>query len=117
MSRRLVDLDDYDAVREEAGIIELAFSRPLGDSNHMPVTRELSEAKRAMVLSWLRDRNSSGERRLVHGPRPAESSTAAAADRGAAQAGAAATGAAGPGTGAGRRGRYRRRSRGDGRCR
>ncbi|HEY4602998.1 MAG TPA: hypothetical protein VIH08_01520, partial [Blastococcus sp.] len=91
MSRRLVDLGDYDAVREEAGIIELAFSRPLGDPNHMPVTRELSEAKRAMVLSWLRDRNSSGERRLVHGPRPAESSTATAADSAPAQAAAAAT--------------------------
>jgi hypothetical protein len=70
MSRRLVDLGDYDAVREHATTIELAFSRPLGDPNHMPVTRELSEARRAMLLAWLRDRNGSGERRLLHGPRP-----------------------------------------------
>jgi hypothetical protein len=80
MSRRLVDLGDYDAVREEAGIIELAFSRPLGDPNHMPVTRELSEAKRAMILSWLRDRNAAGERRLVHGPRTAPGGPTGAAD-------------------------------------
>lgn len=69
MSRRLVDLADYDAVRENAAIIELAFSRPVRDPNHMPVTRELSEARRATILTWLRDRNAYGERRLVHGPR------------------------------------------------
>jgi hypothetical protein len=69
MSRRLVDLGDYDAVREHAAIIELAFSQPLADPNHMPVTRELSEARRAMLLTWLRDRNGYGERRLLHGPR------------------------------------------------
>jgi hypothetical protein len=75
MSRRLVDLGDYDAVREHAAAIELAFSQPLDDPNHMPVTRELSEARRAMLLTWLRDRNGYGERRLLHGPRtrPAES--------------------------------------------
>ena len=69
MSRRLVDLGDYDAVREHAAVIELAFSQPLADPNHMPVTRELSEARRAMLLTWLRDRNGYGERRLLHGPR------------------------------------------------
>jgi hypothetical protein len=71
MSTRLVDLGDYDAVRENAAVLELAFSRPLHDPNHMPVTRELSEARRAVILGWLRDRNAYGERRLVHGPRPA----------------------------------------------
>jgi hypothetical protein len=78
MSRRLVDLGDYDAVREHAATIELAFSRPLGDPNHMPVTRELSEARRAMLLAWLRDRNGSGERRLRHGPRPGVAAAPAA---------------------------------------
>jgi hypothetical protein len=71
MSRRLVDLGDYDALREHAAIVELAFGRPLEDPNHMPVSRELSAAKRAMVLAWLRDRNSYGERRMLYGPRPA----------------------------------------------
>jgi hypothetical protein len=69
MSHRLVDLGDYDAVREHAAVIELAFSQALGDPNHMPVTRELPETRRAMLLSWLRDRNGYGERRLLHGPR------------------------------------------------
>jgi hypothetical protein len=78
MSRRLVDLGDYDSVREHAAIIELAFSRPLDDPNHMPVTRELSDARREMLLAWLRDRNGSGERRLLHGPRPGAATTAPA---------------------------------------
>jgi hypothetical protein len=76
MSRRLVDLGNYDAVREHAAIIELAFSRPLDDPNHMPVTRELSEARREMLLAWLRDRNGYGERRLLHGPRPGAAASA-----------------------------------------
>ncbi len=81
MSRRLVDLGDYDAVREHAAIIELAFSRPLDDPNHMPVTRELSDARRAMLLTWLRDRNGYGERRLLHGPRVSAAAPAAPAPR------------------------------------
>jgi hypothetical protein len=78
MSRRLVDLGDYDAVREHAAIIELAFSRPLDDPNHMPVTRELSDTRREMLLAWLRDRNGYGERRLLHGPRPSAAAPAPA---------------------------------------
>jgi hypothetical protein len=78
MSRRLVDLADYDAVREHAATIELAFSRPLEDPNHMPVTRELSEARREVLLAWLRDRNGYGERRLLHGPRPGATAARAA---------------------------------------
>jgi hypothetical protein len=44
----------------------------------MPVTRELSEARRAMLLTWLRDRNGYGERRLRHGPRPGVAAAPAA---------------------------------------
>ena len=69
MSKRLVDLADYDAVHENAAILELAFSRAAGDPNHMPVTRDLSAGKQAMILAWLRERDGSGARRLRHGPR------------------------------------------------
>ncbi|SHN83638.1 hypothetical protein SAMN05660350_03456 [Geodermatophilus obscurus] len=89
MSRRLVDLGDYDAVREHAAIIDLAFSRPLDDPNHMPVTRELSDARREMLLTWLRDRNGYGERRLRHGPRPSAAAPAAPAPRAASDSAAA----------------------------
>ena len=99
MSRRLVDLGDYDAVREHAAIIELAFSRPLDDPNHMPVTRELSDARREMLLAWLRDRNGYGERRLLHGPRPGAAAPAAPAPRTASDSAAAPPSDDGRGTG------------------
>lgn len=75
MSQRLVDLADYDAVHENAAILELAFSRAVADPNHMPVTRDLSADKRAMILAWLRERDGSGARRLRHGPRKPSAST------------------------------------------
>ncbi|MBB3121839.1 hypothetical protein [Pseudoduganella violacea] len=54
MSRHLIDLADYDSVAAHVRILDLAFSLPQSDPNHMPVTRDLSDAKRAMILRWLR---------------------------------------------------------------
>jgi hypothetical protein len=54
MSKHLVDLGDYDSVVKHLNILDLAFSLPVGDPNHMPVTRDLSDAKRAMILKWMR---------------------------------------------------------------
>ena len=53
MSERLVRLDDYEEVRRHREILQFAFSRDLGDPNSMPVTRDLSAAKRRMILKWL----------------------------------------------------------------
>ena len=53
MSKHLVDLGDYDSVVEHLKILRLAFSLPTEDPNHMPVTRDLSDAKRAMLLHWI----------------------------------------------------------------
>jgi hypothetical protein len=53
MSRHLVDLGDYDSVVRHLNILRLAFSLPIEDPNHMPVTRDLSNAKRAMILHWI----------------------------------------------------------------
>ncbi|WP_375414594.1 hypothetical protein [uncultured Bradyrhizobium sp.] len=53
MSKHLVDLGDYDSVVAHLKILRLAFALPIGDPNHMPVTRDLSDRKRAMILFWI----------------------------------------------------------------
>lgn len=53
MSKHLVDLGDYDSVVKHLKILRLAFSLPVEDPNHMPVTRDLSDARRAMILNWI----------------------------------------------------------------
>jgi hypothetical protein len=60
MSRHLVALGDYDSVVEHLKILELAFSLPIEDPNHMPVTRDLSDAKRDMILKWMRTLGADG---------------------------------------------------------
>jgi hypothetical protein len=60
MSKRLVDLGDYDSVRKNRAILELAFSLDINDPNSMPVTRDLSRAKRVTILRWLREQNADG---------------------------------------------------------
>lgn len=57
MSRRLLDLTDYDSVVANAGILRLSFSLPISDPNSMPVTRDLSANKRATLLKWLDSRD------------------------------------------------------------
>ncbi len=60
MSKRLVDLGDYDSVRQHRAILELSFSLDIYDPNSMPVTRDLSKAKRETILRWLRERYADG---------------------------------------------------------
>ncbi|MEV0617453.1 hypothetical protein AB0I81_29315 [Nonomuraea sp. NPDC050404] len=55
MGEHLVDLADLDAVRRWRAAMLLALSREITDPNHMPVTRDLSDPKRATVLRWLRN--------------------------------------------------------------
>lgn len=50
-----VDLGDYDAVCANRELLLLAFGLDPSDPNSMPVTRDLSGAKRAALLRWLRD--------------------------------------------------------------
>jgi hypothetical protein len=45
--------NDYDSVVTHLKILRLAFSLPIEDPNHMPVTRDLSDRKRAMILFWI----------------------------------------------------------------
>lgn len=60
MSKHLVDLGDYDSVVSHLRILKLAFSLPIEDPNHMPVTRDLSDARRNMILHWLDSRGADG---------------------------------------------------------
>src|SRR6185503_14329525 len=53
MSKYVVDLNNYDSVVERISILKLAFSLPIGDPNHMPVTRDLSAGDRDTILKWL----------------------------------------------------------------
>ncbi|QRN97820.1 hypothetical protein JRI60_01675 [Archangium violaceum] len=53
MSRRLVDLANPLDVFRHRNILKLAFSLNIEDANYMPVTRDLSEAKRKTIVAWL----------------------------------------------------------------
>jgi hypothetical protein len=53
MSQYVVDLNNYDAVIERISILKLAFSLPISDPNHMPVTRDLGASDRDTILKWL----------------------------------------------------------------
>jgi hypothetical protein len=51
--RTVLDLDDYSSVVQHREMLRHVFELPVEDPNYMPVTRDLSPAKRAMLLNWL----------------------------------------------------------------
>jgi hypothetical protein len=53
MSQFVVDLNDYDSVVQRLSILQLAFSLPIRDPNHMPVTRDLGAGESDTILKWL----------------------------------------------------------------
>jgi hypothetical protein len=52
---RFLDLSSYDDICKHRELLVLAFSLDMNNPNSMPVTRELSCAKRTAILSWLTD--------------------------------------------------------------
>lgn len=60
MSKHLVDLGNYDSVIKHLKILDLAFSLPVENPNYMPVTRDLSDQKREMILKWMRSPGEGG---------------------------------------------------------
>jgi hypothetical protein len=60
MSRRLIDLNRYEDVVQSRAVLALSLALPLDDPNHMPVSRDLSESKRRMLLAWLNERDANG---------------------------------------------------------
>lgn len=58
--RRFLDLGSYESVCENARLLTLAFGLDESDPNSMPATRDLSAAKRAVILRWLTERDADG---------------------------------------------------------
>lgn len=50
---RFLNLSNYDSVVKHAGLLQLAFGLDPGNPNVMPVTRDLSPAKRDTILAFL----------------------------------------------------------------
>jgi hypothetical protein len=51
--RRLMDLGDYESVCRNRELLLFVFGLPDKDPNFMPVTRDLSPAKRRFIIKWL----------------------------------------------------------------
>jgi hypothetical protein len=60
MGRYVVNLGDYRDVVERIRILALAFSLPIENPNHMPVTRDLGPGDRETILKWLGSRGPDG---------------------------------------------------------
>ena len=50
---RFLDLGDEASVRGHAWLLKLSFGLPMSNPNHMPVTRDLSSAKRDAIIAFL----------------------------------------------------------------
>jgi Ferritin-like len=53
--KAFVDLSNYADLVGRRTILAKALALPIGDPNHMPVTRDLSASKRQILLKWLAD--------------------------------------------------------------
>lgn len=51
--KNILDMGDYDVVKQNAAALRQVFSLPISDPRSMPVTRDLAPAKIQMVLNWL----------------------------------------------------------------
>ncbi|MBC9932762.1 ferritin-like domain-containing protein [Chitinophaga qingshengii] len=53
--KKVVDLSNYAAVMERLHMMQGIFQLPVTSPNYMPVTRDLSAGKLAMIRKWLQD--------------------------------------------------------------
>ncbi|XP_035658214.1 uncharacterized protein LOC118403580 isoform X2 [Branchiostoma floridae] len=51
----IINLASYEDVTAKLRLLEYALTLPESHPNHMPITRDLSQPKRDMILSWVRD--------------------------------------------------------------
>jgi hypothetical protein len=58
--QRFLDLSNYEHICERRHLLMLSIGLPLTDPNSMPVTRDLSGAKRKAILRWLTDVGADG---------------------------------------------------------
>ena len=56
-----LDLGTYESVCQNIPILTYAFGLDLADPNSMPVTRDLSSAKRAAIVRWLTEPGPDGK--------------------------------------------------------
>lgn len=56
----IVDLRTYDSVVAKRDLLRAVFSLPVEHPNYMPVTRDLSGAKRKLILRWLDSTGNNG---------------------------------------------------------
>jgi hypothetical protein len=64
-SHPVVNLNDYDSVAGFAQHIVWALNLPIDHPSHMPVTRDLSGAKRALLLRWLLEVGADGKPKRI----------------------------------------------------
>ncbi len=60
----IVDLADYDSVVDNRDQMAVVFNLPQENPHYMPVTRDLSPAKRQMILAWLQTTGNAGRPNL-----------------------------------------------------
>jgi hypothetical protein len=58
---KIIDLTSYDAIAAQTEILIFVFGLPESDPNSMPVTRDLSPAKRSAILRWLKTSGPDGK--------------------------------------------------------
>jgi hypothetical protein len=76
----IVDLSNYDSVVANKARMQMVFSLAAEDPRYMPVTRDLSPAKREMILNWLSTTGNAGKPNLdVTLPEPMHPALVAAA--------------------------------------
>jgi hypothetical protein len=68
--RDFLDLGDYESVCAHASLLAFAINLGIGDPNSMPVSRNLSAAKRAAILRWLTKPGDDGKPLLGDPPPP-----------------------------------------------
>lgn len=67
---QLIDLTNETEVNQQAALLRLVFGLPITDPNSMPVTRDLSDPKRAMLLKYLDAQTASAPSPTVLGAAP-----------------------------------------------
>jgi hypothetical protein len=78
--KAIVDLNNYDSVVANKDRLQMVFSLPQEDPRYMPITRDLSPAKRQMMLDWLQTTGNAGRPNLDRTPgAPAVAAAAAEA--------------------------------------
>jgi hypothetical protein len=76
---KFIKLGDYNDVVANTEMLRQVFNLPQGDAHYMPVTRDLSPAKRQAILNWLNTTGNNGQPNLGTPPPVAVAALAEAA--------------------------------------